>query len=49
MNELLKLCGFREQELDDQLPRVEKAFNKLGITTEDIERGEKRLKKYYFN
>ena len=47
MIELLKLCGFQEQELNYQLPRVKKAFNKLGIVAEDIEKGEKRLKKYY--
>jgi benzoyl-CoA reductase/2-hydroxyglutaryl-CoA dehydratase subunit BcrC/BadD/HgdB len=47
MIELLKLCGFQEQELDGQLPRVEKAFSRLGITAEDLEKGEKRLKKYY--
>ena len=47
MIELLKLCGFQEQEIDSQLPRVEKAFNKLGITAEDIEQGKQRLTKYY--
>lgn len=47
MIELLKLCGFEEQEIESELPRVEKAFNKLGITVEDIERGKQRLTKYY--
>jgi benzoyl-CoA reductase/2-hydroxyglutaryl-CoA dehydratase subunit BcrC/BadD/HgdB len=47
MIELLKLCGFNEQEIESELPRVEKAFNKLGITIEDIERGKQRLDKYY--
>ena len=47
MIELLKLCGFEEQEIESELPRVEKAFNKLGITDEDIERGKQRLTKYY--
>jgi benzoyl-CoA reductase/2-hydroxyglutaryl-CoA dehydratase subunit BcrC/BadD/HgdB len=45
--ELLKLCGFEAQEIESELPRVEKAFNKLGITTEDIERGKQRLNNYY--
>jgi hypothetical protein len=45
--ELLKLCGFEEHEIGSELPRVEKAFNKLGITDEDIERGKQRLAKYY--
>lgn len=47
MIELLKLCGYSEQEIKSELPRVEKAFEKLGITAEDIERGKQRLNKYY--
>ncbi len=47
MMELLKLCGFKAQEIKSELPRVEKAFNRLGITAEDIERGRQRLIKYY--
>jgi benzoyl-CoA reductase/2-hydroxyglutaryl-CoA dehydratase subunit BcrC/BadD/HgdB len=47
MIELLKLCGFNEHEIESELPRVRKAFNKLGITVEDIERGKQRLTKYY--
>jgi benzoyl-CoA reductase/2-hydroxyglutaryl-CoA dehydratase subunit BcrC/BadD/HgdB len=47
MNELLKLCGFEAHEIESELPRVEKAFNQLGITPEDIERGKQRLTQYY--
>jgi benzoyl-CoA reductase/2-hydroxyglutaryl-CoA dehydratase subunit BcrC/BadD/HgdB len=47
MIELLKMCGFNEWEIESELPRVEKAFNKLGITVEDIEKGKQRLNKYY--
>jgi benzoyl-CoA reductase/2-hydroxyglutaryl-CoA dehydratase subunit BcrC/BadD/HgdB len=47
MIELLKLCGFEADEIESELPRVEKAFNKLGITAEDVERGKRRLNKYY--
>ena len=47
MIELLRLCGYEEQEIKADLPRVEKAFNKLGITAEDIERAKQRLNKYY--
>jgi benzoyl-CoA reductase/2-hydroxyglutaryl-CoA dehydratase subunit BcrC/BadD/HgdB len=47
MMELLKLCGFEEQEIKTELPRVEKAFRKLGITDEDIEQGKQRLGRYY--
>lgn len=45
--DLLELCGFEAQDIESELPRVEKAFNKLGITAEDIERGKQRLTKYY--
>ncbi len=47
MIELLELCGFGKQEIEAELPRIEKAFDRLGITSEDIERGKQRLNKYY--
>jgi benzoyl-CoA reductase/2-hydroxyglutaryl-CoA dehydratase subunit BcrC/BadD/HgdB len=47
MIELLRLCGFGAQEIESELPRIEKAFGRLGITAEDIERGKQRLNKYY--
>ncbi|MEJ2740860.1 MAG: 2-hydroxyacyl-CoA dehydratase family protein, partial [Dehalococcoidia bacterium] len=47
MIELLTLCGFEASEIESQLPRIEKAFQRLGITAGDIERGKQRLKKYY--
>jgi benzoyl-CoA reductase/2-hydroxyglutaryl-CoA dehydratase subunit BcrC/BadD/HgdB len=47
MIELLRLCGFEAQEIESELPRVEKAFDRLGITAEDIERGKQRLTNYY--
>jgi hypothetical protein len=47
MIDLLKLCGCEEHEIKTDLPRIEKAFGRLGITQEDIERGKQRLKKYY--
>ena len=47
MIELLKLCGFEPNEIDAQLPRIKKVFNKIGLTDEDIERGKQRLNKYY--
>jgi hypothetical protein len=45
--ELLKLCGFEPKELDTQLPRIKKVFDKIGITDADIERGKQRLNTYY--
>lgn len=47
MIELLTLCGFEAKELDSELPRIKKAFRRLGITTTDIERGKQRLAKYF--
>jgi len=47
MIELLKLCGFEANEIETELPRVERAFNRLGMTVEDIERAKQRLTKYY--
>jgi benzoyl-CoA reductase/2-hydroxyglutaryl-CoA dehydratase subunit BcrC/BadD/HgdB len=45
--ELLKLCGFETQDIESELPRLEKTFDRLGITAEDIEQGKRRLNKYY--
>jgi benzoyl-CoA reductase/2-hydroxyglutaryl-CoA dehydratase subunit BcrC/BadD/HgdB len=47
MLELLRLCGLEAREAESQLPRIERAFRKLGITAPDIERGKQRLSKYY--
>jgi hypothetical protein len=47
MQELLKLCGFEQDEITAQLPRIQKVFQKMGITGDDIERGKARLNKYY--
>jgi benzoyl-CoA reductase/2-hydroxyglutaryl-CoA dehydratase subunit BcrC/BadD/HgdB len=47
MLELLKLCGFEQAEINSQLPRIQKVFNKLEITGDDIEKAKERLNKYY--
>jgi benzoyl-CoA reductase/2-hydroxyglutaryl-CoA dehydratase subunit BcrC/BadD/HgdB len=47
MIELLKLCGFTEDDINTELPRVERAFERLNITAADIENGKQRLTKYY--
>jgi len=47
MIELLKLCGYSKDEIATELPRVEKAFNRMQINDEDLERGRQRLTKYY--
>ena len=47
MIELLRTCGFEEHELETELTRIEKAFQRLGITDVDIERGKQRLATFY--
>lgn len=47
MIELLRSCGFEAQDIESELPRVEKVFKRLGIDGEDIERGKYRLNTYY--
>jgi len=47
MQELLKLCGFEEEEIKSELPRISRAFSILNISDEDIKRAQQRLKKYY--
>jgi hypothetical protein len=44
--QLFKLCGFEPDEIERERPRIDKAFNILGIEEEDINRGEKRLRRY---
>jgi benzoyl-CoA reductase/2-hydroxyglutaryl-CoA dehydratase subunit BcrC/BadD/HgdB len=47
MRELLGLCGYEAHEIESELPRVRKAFDRLGISGEDIVRGKQRLAMYY--
>jgi benzoyl-CoA reductase/2-hydroxyglutaryl-CoA dehydratase subunit BcrC/BadD/HgdB len=46
-DKLLTLCGYEQEELERERPRIEKAFKKLEFTQEDIDRGEERVKYYY--
>jgi benzoyl-CoA reductase/2-hydroxyglutaryl-CoA dehydratase subunit BcrC/BadD/HgdB len=39
-DELLKICGFEPQEIDAQRARIEKAFQKLDLGPEDLEKAE---------
>jgi benzoyl-CoA reductase/2-hydroxyglutaryl-CoA dehydratase subunit BcrC/BadD/HgdB len=47
MIEFLELCGFEPNEIATELPRVEKAFGKAGITGDDLETAKQRLTTYY--
>ena len=45
--ELLTLCGFEPAEIEKERPRIDKAFQKMGIGEEDIRRGESRIEEYF--
>ncbi|MBN1627799.1 MAG: 2-hydroxyacyl-CoA dehydratase [Deltaproteobacteria bacterium] len=47
MIEFLKMCAYEEKEIDSERPRVQKAFDRLGITSEDIGNAMERLAMYY--
>ena len=47
MMELLEMCGFDANEARAESARIERAFSRMGITADDIERGKQRLAKYY--
>jgi benzoyl-CoA reductase/2-hydroxyglutaryl-CoA dehydratase subunit BcrC/BadD/HgdB len=47
MLELLQLCGFEQRERPAQLPRMEEAFARLGITEDDVQTAKDRLHTYY--
>jgi hypothetical protein len=40
-NELLKLCGFEDEEIEKERSRIEKTFERLGIGPEDMEPADK--------
>jgi len=44
---LFEMCGFSQDELNREKPRIEKTLDKLGITEEDIKRGEKRVREFF--
>ena len=46
-DELLRLCGYEPEQIERERPRIEKAFEKLEFTPEDIDRGEKRVRQYF--
>lgn len=46
-DDLLKLCGYELQDIENERPRMEKAFKKLEFTPEDFKKAEQRVKHYY--
>ncbi|MFH1625818.1 MAG: 2-hydroxyacyl-CoA dehydratase family protein [Pseudomonadota bacterium] len=45
--ELLKLCGYEDEELEKERRRIEKAFDILGIGKEDISRAERTVQESF--
>ncbi|MCL5734351.1 MAG: 2-hydroxyacyl-CoA dehydratase family protein [Actinobacteria bacterium] len=45
--ELLTTCDFSPEEIDNELPRLKKAFDKAGLTVEDVKRCRERMITYF--
>jgi len=37
---LLRLCGFEDEDIEEERPRLEASFERLGIGPEDVETAE---------
>ena len=46
-DELLRLCGYEPEEIENERKRIEKALEKLELTPKDIDRGVKRVSQYF--
>ncbi|MEJ2739660.1 MAG: 2-hydroxyacyl-CoA dehydratase family protein [Dehalococcoidia bacterium] len=46
-DDLLKLCGYEIEDIENVRPRLEKAFKILEFTPEDFNKAEQRVKHYY--
>ena len=46
-DELLKLCAFEPEKIEKERPRIDKTFQKLGLTAEDMKNAEERVKQYF--
>ena len=46
-DELLTLCAFEPQEIEDQRPRIESTFNRLGLGPTDMDRAVSRVRKSF--
>ena len=47
LDNFLELCGFDKTDLDNEKGRVERAFEIAELGSEDIERAEERVRKYF--
>ncbi len=44
---LFNLCGFENEEIEDERPRIDASFKKLGIGPSDMQTAESRVRKYH--
>ncbi len=44
--EFLNLCGFEPEEIEKEMPRIDKAFSILEISDEDVGRAKAKIQKY---
>jgi hypothetical protein len=44
---VFRLCGYEPREIEEQRPRIERAFGKLEFTPEDFDRAEERVREYF--
>jgi benzoyl-CoA reductase/2-hydroxyglutaryl-CoA dehydratase subunit BcrC/BadD/HgdB len=47
ISELLKFCDFEDKEIQEEGPRIERAFNRLGITSADVATARERIVRYF--
>ena len=45
--ELFTLCGYSPEEIEQERPRIEKAFEMAGLSQEDVERAVYRVNEYF--
>ena len=45
--EFLETCAYTPEEIEKELPRVKRAFDRAGLSEEDVKRGRERLIEYF--
>ena len=46
-DKLFSLCAFSAEDLERERPRIQKAFDRVGLSEEDIQRGVERIETFY--
>ena len=45
-HELLKLCGFEDKDITGEKPRLERTFQKLELSSDDMKRAERWVRDF---